>query len=65
MARKRTTRKRKRSEVVPMPRYDFPRLGSLLLALIILALIAVVGTTVAGTPVVQEMAHSEVQQMVP
>lgn len=39
------------------PRYDFPKLQELIIALLILALIAAVGVAGAGTEVAQNAAH--------
>lgn len=49
--------KRRRRITTPHPRYTFPMLPELLLALAALALIAIVGVAAAGTDVVQDAAH--------
>ena len=41
----------------PHPRYDFPRLRDLALALLVLAGIAALGVTLAGTDIAQSMAR--------
>ena len=52
-----TVSKRRRKITTPHPRYSFPVLPELLLALAALALLAIVGATAAGSDVVQDAAH--------
>lgn len=49
--------KRRRRMTTPHPRYTFPLLRELLLALVVLALLAIVGVAAAGSDVVQDAAH--------
>lgn len=52
-------RRRKVKLTTPHPRYTFPLLPELLLALVALALLAIVGVAAAGTDVVQDATHGD------